>query len=397
MGSAMALLTGVTQAASGSATQGEAGASGTDFLGALLAAAPAAPADFAAESLLPAPQATDEASTDTATAAELAALIAALLPVAAAVATPAGADASEAVEGEAQVAGAATSPAKALEQLLQRLAQEAGATDQEQAPALVAPAAPAAKLPDDAGLHQLLRAMAPRATATEPQVTMPKPGARSSDAPASQVFALPQAAAEVALRATDITRQAADVQPGQLTALDAGIEVAAPTLPQSPQVQPQVAALAQPQQFQAATPATTQTVHNPVGSPRWADELGSRMMLMTVRGQHEGSLSLTPEHLGPLEVRVSVNQGTANVWFGAQHADTRAALAEALPRLRELFADAGLMLGHAGVSQEAPRQAPREHESMQLVQGGKEAVGGVDEAAAPMARRIALGLVDTYA
>src|SRR5690606_31118744 len=93
-----------------------------------------------------------------------------------------------------------------------------------------------------------------------------------------------------------------------------------------------------------------------VGTPQWADELGSRLVMMSTRGQHEGSLTLSPEHLGPLEVRISVQQTNAQVWFGAQHADTRAALAEALPRLREMFAEAGLSLGQAGVSQEAPRR-----------------------------------------
>lgn len=101
-----------------------------------------------------------------------------------------------------------------------------------------------------------------------------------------------------------------------------------------------------------------QALRSQVGSPRWADELGTRLVVMSARGQQEGSLTLSPEHLGPLEVRISVHQNTANVWFGAQHADTRAALAEAMPRLRELFGDAGLSLGHAGVSEEAPRQSP---------------------------------------
>lgn len=106
---------------------------------------------------------------------------------------------------------------------------------------------------------------------------------------------------------------------------------------------------------QAATSAA-QLLRSQVGSPRWAEELGSRLVLMSSRGQHEGSLTLSPEHLGPLEVRISVQQNNAQVWFGAQHADTRAALAEALPRLREMFAEAGLSLGQAGVSQEAPRR-----------------------------------------
>jgi flagellar hook-length control protein FliK len=106
-----------------------------------------------------------------------------------------------------------------------------------------------------------------------------------------------------------------------------------------------------------------EVVHSTVGSPRWANELGSRLAMMTVRGQHEGSLTLTPEHLGPLEVRISVNQDTTNVWFGAQHADTRAALADAIPRLREMFAASGLALGQAGVSQDMPGREPPPAES----------------------------------
>ncbi|HWL63640.1 MAG TPA: flagellar hook-length control protein FliK [Steroidobacteraceae bacterium] len=100
-----------------------------------------------------------------------------------------------------------------------------------------------------------------------------------------------------------------------------------------------------------------QALRSSVGSPRWADELGTRLVVMSARGQQEGSLTLSPEHLGPLEVRISIHHNTANVWFGAQHADTRAALTEAMPRLRELFGDAGLSLGHAGVSEEAPRHS----------------------------------------
>ena len=56
------------------------------------------------------------------------------------------------------------------------------------------------------------------------------------------------------------------------------------------------------------------------------------------------SLRLWPEHLGPLEVRITMNDDQASVWFGAAHADTRAAIENALPRLRELFASQGLSL-----------------------------------------------------
>jgi flagellar hook-length control protein FliK len=149
-------------------------------------------------------------------------------------------------------------------------------------------------------------------------------------------------------------------------------------------------------QFRTTDAPAPQALHAPVGTPRWADELGSRITLMSLRGQHEGSLNLTPEHLGPLEVRISVNQDTANVWFGSQHADTRAALVDALPRLRELLADAGMMLGQANVSQQAPRQGARGGEAARNGVVARE-VEAADVVVSPATRRVALGLVDTYA
>ncbi len=238
----------------------------------------------------------------------------------------------------------------------------------------------------DAELQQLLQA---RGNSTAAKSTDASADIRLDTSPLASMLA--QLSGETAGHAHDV---AAVVAAAGATQLDAD------TLQAQSQssTQPQAATLAPTPLPQPASTATTQTIQAPVGTPRWADELGSRMVMMNLRGQHEGSLTLTPDHLGPLEVRLSVNQGTASVWFGSQHADTRAALTEALPRLREMFADAGLLLGHAGVSQEAPRQGARNNTGT-----GDGAMGqGISTDAAdittqPVTRRVALGLVDTYA
>lgn len=144
-------------------------------------------------------------------------------------------------------------------------------------------------------------------------------------------------------------------------------------------------------------PVVRASLHETVGSARWADELGSRMVLMSVRGQQEGSLTLMPEHLGPLEIQISVNKDTANVWFGAQHADTRTALTEALPRLRELLAASGLALGQAGVSEQAPRRPAPEVEPSRTSGAGMGSDPRVAEVALPAWRAMRAGLIDTYA
>jgi flagellar hook-length control protein FliK len=160
----------------------------------------------------------------------------------------------------------------------------------------------------------------------------------------------------------------------------------------------QVAALALRES--APVPATDMPIHSslrePVGTARWADELGDRLVLMSVRGQQHGSLTLTPEHLGPMEVQISVNKDTASVWFGAQNADTRAALAEAMPRLREMLASTGLSLGQSGVSEQAPRET-RESGSSGTEDGTVRAEADAIEGSTPAWRSWRPGLIDTYA
>jgi flagellar hook-length control protein FliK len=161
-------------------------------------------------------------------------------------------------------------------------------------------------------------------------------------------------------------------------------------------VQAAASALRDSAPITAAPTPVHAALREPVGTARWADELGNRLVLMSVRGQQQGSLSLTPEHLGPVEVQISVNRDTANVWFGAAHADTRAALAEAMPRLRELLASSGLSLGQSGVSEQAPRESfatPGPHAGSGSTAPDADPAG----VSAPAWRLWRPGLIDTYA
>jgi flagellar hook-length control protein FliK len=133
---------------------------------------------------------------------------------------------------------------------------------------------------------------------------------------------------------------------------------------------------------------------SPVGSSAWDDELGTQLTWMTQKGLETGSLRVSPEHLGPVEVNISVRNGDASVWFGATHPDTRAALEQALPRLREMFASQGMNLTDSGVSRESPRNQGRPAASQSV--SGVSAVGSSDVSTSA-AVRMSLGLVDTYA
>jgi len=144
----------------------------------------------------------------------------------------------------------------------------------------------------------------------------------------------------------------------------------------------------------AATDAAPEViVQAPVGSPQWKDEVGTHIMLMAVNGREAASLRLSPEHLGPVEVRISVDDGKASVFFGAANADTRSALEQSLPRLRELFATQGLVLADAGVSRDAPRNQFKPGASQGSARSSSDAASELPVKPVTLVR---VGLIDTY-
>ena len=194
----------------------------------------------------------------------------------------------------------------------------------------------------------------------------------------------------------EVTRQATDAKLIAEVAVDDVMQGA-----DASQVPDSLQTSTAPFQLQPQTAATHTThahaaidrpVHSPVGSAAWADEIGTRVVMMTESGNHTASLKLSPEHLGPLEISITVRDDKASVWFGAAHADTRAAIETALPRLREMFEAQGLSLADAGVFREPPREQPVvKNNTTSAVQG--EAT----EEVASVSSRARLGLVDAYA
>jgi flagellar hook-length control protein FliK len=156
-----------------------------------------------------------------------------------------------------------------------------------------------------------------------------------------------------------------------------------PPLPENDNVSP----------LRQAESAHARPVNVAVGNAQWADEIGSRMTMMVEQGKHTASLRLSPEHLGPLEVRITVNGDQASVQFGAAHVDTRNAIENALPRLREMFASQGLSLADANVSREPPRQQQQTPQSS----GSSAGFGGEEGTTAVSAAQVRLGLLDAYA
>jgi flagellar hook-length control protein FliK len=139
------------------------------------------------------------------------------------------------------------------------------------------------------------------------------------------------------------------------------------------------------------------TVSSPVGSDAWADELGTKITWMAHQGIESASLQLSPEHLGPLQVTISVRDGQASVWFGAAQPDTRTALQQSLPQLRQLFASQGLTLSDAGVSRDSPRGQDGQRPTRTGSSISGVSAANLDSPSGSGSLSGGLGLVDTYA
>jgi flagellar hook-length control protein FliK len=94
-----------------------------------------------------------------------------------------------------------------------------------------------------------------------------------------------------------------------------------------------------------------------VGAPDWDRQLSDKVQVLVDQGLTNAQLKLSPAHLGPLEIRISLQNDQANVWFGTHSHATREALEAAAPRLRDALGAQGF--ANVGVSVDLQQQASR--------------------------------------
>ena len=116
----------------------------------------------------------------------------------------------------------------------------------------------------------------------------------------------------------------------------------------------------------AGGPALSLDIQPQLNNAAWARVMSSRVVWMAREGVQQAELRLNPAHLGPVEVRLSMQNEQTSVTFVASNAAARDALEQALPRLRESFSDNGLALNHAEVShQDQSSQSSEQDEQLQ--------------------------------
>jgi hypothetical protein len=210
----------------------------------------------------------------------------------------------------------------------------------------------------------------------------------SASVPAAFLAALQSVAAEDGVDAPPV----ADLTRGLATALDAvGAAAARSGFASAPEFVPARAAA-----------LVNDAVSVPVGERGWDRAFGERVLWLVGQQVQAAEVKLNPPHLGPVEVRLSLTGQDASVSFTVAHGATRDAIEQAIPRLRELFAQHQLQIVNVDVGQrDASSQASHGDRSGH---GGTASAGGAARSAAIAAEPVVVarqgsvsGLVDEYA
>ena len=144
------------------------------------------------------------------------------------------------------------------------------------------------------------------------------------------------------------------------------------------------------------------TINTPIAHDNWGDEFNQKITWLSNQKEQTAELHLNPPQLGPMDVVLKVSGDQATALFTSPHAAVREAVEQALPRLREMMAENGIMLGNATVSDQAPRHRQDSNESKSA--GSRPSIGGISGSSgsgnlttrvSPITRHN--GIVDTFA
>ncbi len=152
------------------------------------------------------------------------------------------------------------------------------------------------------------------------------------------------------------------------------------------------------------TPVQLGTLPVEIHSPRFAEATAERVQFAIGNKLQSAQIDLHPAELGPIRIQLHVNQQDLSISFTAAHADTRQALEQALPRLRELLGQSGITLTDAQVGQQTlmQQQQQPQQSSQQSASSGQSINPVGDDTPITLSRPLNSaqhnsGLLDTYA
>lgn len=128
---------------------------------------------------------------------------------------------------------------------------------------------------------------------------------------------------------------------------------------------------------EAAVPlrSSATSIDTPVGQADWGDKLVGKLSWLTARNMSVAEIHLTPADLGPMEVRVRVQNEQANITVHSANPIVREQLEQQSHRLRDMLGEQGLNLARFDVS-DSPQERSGEQSSGEEQGSGKSGNSG---------------------
>jgi flagellar hook-length control protein FliK len=145
-----------------------------------------------------------------------------------------------------------------------------------------------------------------------------------------------------------------------------------------------------------APPPPTFKVAAGVDTAQFGQGVADRVSLMMDSNLTSAKLQVNPPALGPIEVRIALQGGHAQVWFTSHSAVTRDALESSSPQLREMLGAQGFGQVSVDISQRSfQERSPQSHGYERTPASSGESSASVQAPSATS--RAASGLLDAYA
>ncbi|MGL6687468.1 flagellar hook-length control protein FliK [Xanthomonas hortorum pv. gardneri] len=215
----------------------------------------------------------------------------------------------------------------------------------------------------------LTASMAGAAGGTASATTLPTdaatPAANATNGTALPALGALAPAAAAGAKPTSVTALSGDAQTAALMsmatkALDPSADDAAATAgPDSPAFVLPTTAAATLGRLQDPAPvfSASPTPAPEMGSDNFDDAIGARMSWLADQKIGHAHIKVTPNEMGPVEVRLHLDGDKVSASFTSANAEVRQALEQSLPRLREMLGQNGFQLGQADVGQQQQGQA----------------------------------------
>ncbi|WP_414493522.1 flagellar hook-length control protein FliK [Stenotrophomonas maltophilia] len=135
-----------------------------------------------------------------------------------------------------------------------------------------------------------------------------------------------------------------------------------------------------------------------LGDDGFDQAIGARLGWLADQKIGHAHIRLSPDDMGPVDVRLQLNGDKVHASFSSPHVDVRQALESSLPRLRELLGEQGFQLAHADVGHQAPGgdgNASGKAGGGGMAGDGEPSPGDASVSSAQLIRQ--RGLLDAYA